>query len=258
MANPQYRHRFYSRLFLLSVGVMVSIALPDSIRRFSVVLSEALILLLTLGLGQPLRTHQRKRLWFDNVYLMVGIASFLSQINWFFAPAYWRFASGLPALLLSALFVFWSLKRLLSCLSRENVVSTQVISGAVAGYLLLGISGGLFLGILESIVPGSFLNADRDAQNLVLGTFSSNPSSEIAALMDFGRIYYFAFVSLTTVGYGDIVPATPPAEMASVALSISGPLYLALVMGLLISRYTIQSENQQARKHNQDDEIVSR
>ena len=76
--------------------------------------------------------------------------------------------------------------------------------------------------------------------------------------MDFGRIYYFAFVSLTTVGYGDIVPATPPAEMASVALSISGPLYLALVMGLLISRYTIQSENQQARKHNQDDEIVSR
>jgi hypothetical protein len=64
-------------------------------------------------------------------------------------------------------------------------------------------------------------------------------------MLDLSRIYYFAFVSLTTVGYGDIVPTTPTAQMASVALSIAGPLYLAVVMGLLISRYTIQGDNQQ-------------
>ena len=252
MATLQYRHRFYARLFFLSVGVMVTIALPDSIRRLSVVLSEALILLLTLELGQPLRTRQRQRLWFDNVYRMVGITSFLSQITWFLSPTGWRLASGLPALVLIALFMFWSLKRLLKCLSRENVVSTQVIGGAVAGYLLLGISGGLILGIMETLVPGSFINADRQSQGLVLGTFSSNPS-QLAAWIDFSRINYFAFVSLTTVGYGDIVPATPSAEMASVALSISGPLYLALVMGILISRYTIQSGNQQGQNPKDDD-----
>ena len=39
--------------------------------------------------------------------------------------------------------------------------------------------------------------------------------------------------------------------MASVALSIAGPLYLAVVMGLLISRYTIQGDNQQG--HNPRD-----
>lgn len=65
--------------------------------------------------------------------------------------------------------------------------------------------------------------------------------------LDFTRIHYFAFVSLTTVGYGDIIPGTPPAQMASVALSICGPLYLAIVMGLLISRYTLQSEVEEAR-----------
>ena len=56
---------------------------------------------------------------------------------------------------------------------------------------------------------------------------------------------YFSGITFTTVGYGDIVPTTPTAQMASVALSISGPRYLALVMGLLISRYTIQGDNQQ-------------
>jgi hypothetical protein len=69
--------------------------------------------------------------------------------------------------------------------------------------------------------------------------------------LDFTRIHYFAFVSLTTVGYGDIIPDTPPAQMASVALSISGPLYLAIVMGLLISRYTLQSEQEEGRVKEQ-------
>jgi cytochrome c-type biogenesis protein CcmH/NrfF len=63
--------------------------------------------------------------------------------------------------------------------------------------------------------------------------------------LDLSRIYYFAFVSLTTVGFGDIVAVTPPAQMATVALSVSGPLYLAVVMGLLISRYTVQTETVQ-------------
>ena len=61
------------------------------------------------------------------------------------------------------------------------------------------------------------------------------------------NIHYFAFVTLTTVGYGDIIPALPPAQMSTVGLSIVGQLYLAIVMGLLISRYTLQSEKQEIK-----------
>jgi len=103
----------------------------------------------------------------------------------------------------------------------------------------------LFFSVLETVAPGSFVSTVRDHQSLALQVFAANPSDVSTWMLDLSRIYYFAFVSLTTVGYGDIVPTTPTAQMASVALSISGPLYLALVMGLLISRYTIQSENQQ-------------
>lgn len=55
--------------------------------------------------------------------------------------------------------------------------------------------------------------------------------------MDVRRITYFAFVSLTTVGYGDITPIKPVAQLASVALSVLGPFYLAVVLGVVVSRY---------------------
>jgi hypothetical protein len=51
------------------------------------------------------------------------------------------------------------------------------------------------------------------------------------------RIVYFAFVSLTTVGYGDIAPIQPVARLASVALSVLGPFYIAVVVGIVVSRY---------------------
>jgi hypothetical protein len=59
---------------------------------------------------------------------------------------------------------------------------------------------------------------------------------------NFVRLNYFAFVSLTTVGFGDITPLTAQAQMASVAVSVIGTFYLAVVMGLLISRATVQVE----------------
>jgi hypothetical protein len=245
VATLQRRHRFYGHLFLLSLGVMVLIAFPYPVRRLSVLCSEVLVLMLTFELGRPLRPRQHKRYWYDNAYRLIGLAAFGFQLVWLLSPVNWRFTSGVPVLALIAMFVFWSLKRLLYCLSCEKVISAKVISGAVAGYLLLGITGGLFFSVLETVVPGSFVNTARDHQGLVLEVFSANPSGVSTWMLDLSRIYYFAFVSLTTVGYGDIVPTTPTAQMASVALSISGPLYLALVMGLLISRYTIQSENQQ-------------
>ena len=58
----------------------------------------------------------------------------------------------------------------------------------------------------------------------------------------FAEINYFAFVCLTTVGFGDINPMLPLSRMVSVATSIAGPLYLAAVMGVLIGRFASNLE----------------
>ena len=144
MATLQRRHRFYGHLLLLSLGVMLLIAFPYPVRRLSVLCSEVLILMLTFELGKPLRPRQHKRHWYDNAYRLIGLAAFGFQLLWLLSPVNWRFTSGVPVLALIAMFVFWSLKRLLYCLSCEKVISAKVISGAVAGYLLLGITGGFF------------------------------------------------------------------------------------------------------------------
>jgi voltage-gated potassium channel Kch len=241
----QRRHRFYGHLVLLSLGVMLFVALPTPFRRLSVFCSEVVILMLTVELGKPLHPHQPKRRWYDNAYRWIGLAAFGFQAVWLLSPMTINWASGVPILALLASFVFWSLKRLLYCLSREKVIDSKVISGAVAGYLLLGINGGLFFSVLETLAPGSFFNTALDHQRLALEVFAQNPSEVSSWMLDLSRIYYFAFATLTTVGYGDIVPSTPIAQMASVGLSIAGPLYIALVMGLLISRYTVQAKKQE-------------
>ncbi|MCP9809641.1 two pore domain potassium channel family protein, partial [Cyanobium sp. HWJ4-Hawea] len=189
----------------------------------------------------PLR-GRRMPYWFDRYYRLLGLASFLFQLIWLISPQSLHFLSGLPFLLSLSCFLFWSLKRLLSCLSQETFIGADVIVGAVAGYLLLGLCGGIIFSVMETVVPGSFINVDAAHGSLYLADQSGATSQLAAWSYDYSRIYYFAFVSLTTVGYGDIVPGTTTSQMASVALSVCGPLYLAIVMGLLISRYTVQTE----------------
>jgi len=72
--------------------------------------------------------------------------------------------------------------------------------------------------------------------------------------IDFVQLNYFAFITLTTTGYGDIHPVTPQSQMVSVMVAITGTVYLALVMGLLISRYTVQDVEEEINESLVDSE----
>jgi hypothetical protein len=241
-----YRHRFYRHLFLVATGVVASMGVPFPIHRIGALGTVALMVLLSVELGGPIRAHQTHHRWPDTAYRRLGVLTLLFQLLWMCSPRDFAFV-GFAVLLATTAFIFWSLKRLLICLAQETQIRMAVLGGAVAGYLLLGISGGLLFGALETVAPGSFINQADGGRELLLAGLGADSAAHRIWELDFTRIHYFAFVSLTTVGYGDIIPALPPSQMASVALSISGPLYLAIVMGLLISRYTLQSEKQEIR-----------
>jgi hypothetical protein len=149
-------------------------------------------------------------------------------------------------LVVLASFVFWSLTRLLVLLRQEEQITGSVLAGAVAGYLMLGITGGLILSVLETLLPGSFVDLVSTRPDSVVRSHAMTEMvSGQAWDLDFSRLNYFAFVSITTVGYGDIVPVRRLAQMACISLSIVGPLYIAIVMGLLISRYTVQTQQEE-------------
>ena len=125
--------------------------------------------------------------------------------------------------------VGWSTVRLIRRLAREPHVDGNVLMGATAGYLHIGLTAALVMSAVETIQPGSFTTSKH---------LAITPESVQNAASAFSEVNYFAFSCLTTVGFGDISPALPLSRMLSVATSVIGPLYIAAVMGILIGRYS--------------------
>lgn len=95
-------------------------------------------------------------------------------------------------------------------------VDRQHVDAALSAYLLAGVFFGSFYWVLEQIHPGSFN---------VSGEIS--PSSAI----------YFSFVTLATLGYGDIVPRTDVARGLAIVEGVGGQLFLAVLIARLVSLY---------------------
>lgn len=215
--------RLHLRLLLLfTLVVMVGFAFPRLI--WTTHLGYTLIALL---LTQVMVRDSTAPDWSDRLYRWLGLAAVLTMWLWLLTPLELIY-SGVPLALSWSLLVGWSVIRLVQRFADEPRVSSSLLMGATAGYLHIGLTAGLIMGALETIQPGSF-------EPLAMANAGDN--SVLAAANAFSAINYFAFVCLTTVGFGDINPTLPLSRMVSVATSIAGPLYLAAVMGVLIGRF---------------------
>jgi len=135
------------------------------------------------------------------------------------------------AYLLAAGFFAFALYGILRAIFIKQV-SGDAILGAVCGYLLLGIVWSLLYYAVETASPGAFnvptpSHADAAAQRL-----------------DRGALSYFSFITLATVGYGDVTPLTPLARTLAWIEAIAGQFYLAvLVAGLVGFKVTQAMKN---------------
>ena len=129
---------------------------------------------------------------------------------------------------------------MIQSLAARAQVSRPLLMGAIAGYLHLGLTAGLIMGAVETIQPGSFTPLE-----LPVNALSNDAVSVLSVGDSFAEISYFAFVCLTTVGFGDINPMLPLSRMISLVTSIVGPLYLAVVMGILIGRFVSTNQPDQ-------------
>ena len=109
---------------------------------------------------------------------------------------------------------------LVRTLIKSRSITLNVLYGAMVGYMLVGIIGGQFCSLLDIFHPGSFSSSGQ----------SISPYSYI----------YFAFVTLTTVGFGDIVPQNEPARAIAILIAIAGQIYLTTLIAILIGKYLSQ------------------
>ena len=86
----------------------------------------------------------------------------------------------------------------------------------ILGFLYLGIIGGILFEVMH---------------------FFDSHSFKLAHGFSGFSFYYFSFISITTVGYGDITPLTSPAQSLTMVMNIIGQFYLAIVIAVFVGKY---------------------
>ena len=113
-------------------------------------------------------------------------------------------------------------------IATTNTMNANRIIGAICVYFLLGVIWSVMYSLLEYIVPGSFdgLTAEK--------TSDWNPDW-----------IYYSFVTLTTLGYGDILPVTFFARALAYMEAVVGQFYIAILVAGLVSAYLAEKQSDQ-------------
>ena len=99
---------------------------------------------------------------------------------------------------------------------RAGPITFHRILGAIAAYLLLGVLWAYAYALVAHLRPGAFSGPVRP---------EDGPRA----------FFYFSFLTLTTVGYGDVLPVHPVARSLAMLEAVTGPLYLAILVARLVS-----------------------
>jgi len=130
-------------------------------------------------------------------------------------------------------FLGYALYRILNSIMQSRTTA-NALSGAVCGYLLLGIIWGDAYMAVEIIEPGSFHAVESFGD--AIGNPKENP----------GVYEYFSFVTLTTLGYGDISPASETARNLAWIEAMTGQLYLAIFIAGLVGQHLAERRLEQS------------
>lgn len=109
---------------------------------------------------------------------------------------------------------------LLASVIRSREVTGDVIAGAMAAYLMIGLTWAVAYGLVEVARPGSIATPG------VAG---------VPEPMSFESLVYFSYMTLMTVGYGDMSPVAPPARTLAVIEGFIGVSFTTVIMAVLVS-----------------------
>lgn len=138
------------------------------------------------------------------------------------AILYPEYGASLVGVLFPILFLTFFVVFLLKAVITAERITIDTIAGALSVYLLLGLIWSLIYQGLALVEPASF---QFDP------VFAPNGSLD---RMDF---IYYSFVTLATVGYGDITPVAPLAQSFAYFEAVTGVIYIAVLVARLVSAY---------------------
>ncbi|MEN6488518.1 MAG: ion channel, partial [Smithella sp.] len=155
-----------------------------------------------------------KRRWF--VIAMSAAAILADFLDFLLQNAVTSWASKVAIVF----FLGYAVVTILFYLARQEEVTADMMMAGASDYVLIGILWTCFYILIEAVYPGSFNFA--------------------GAKMDRSGFLYFSFVTLTTTGYGDVLPVSVQARSVAILETLTGQLFIAITVARLVGLYTVR------------------
>ena len=126
---------------------------------------------------------------------------------------------GLLTRVFGVLFFGYAVIIILQIIVRSSKVTRETIFAAIVAYLLIALMWAFLYMILEMVAPGSFSFPDKSIR------------------LETMQFEYFSFITITTLGYGDITPLTNRASALTLLEAIIGQIYLVVLVAWLVGMY---------------------
>lgn len=210
---PKYLRNRHRILFYSVLLTLVSAPILSALK-FNGILLETFLAANLLAATMPINGVRSRP------YLMLGLT-----VGWLARPL--TFWLALPTLSAATLAI-WTVIGLLAAATAlrfamgATKVEAEHLYAALSAYLLGGIYFGLLYWVLEQLVPGTFVTPTHFSQTSAI---------------------YFSFVTLATLGYGDIVPRGDIARGIAIIEGVGGQLFLAVLVARLVSLYSKPANN---------------
>ena len=210
---PTYLRKRYKILFCTVLLTLVSAPILSAFK-FNGIVIESILAANLLAAIMPVSGVRRRP------YLLLGMVAV-----WLARPlTAWLAHPTLSATTLA----IWTMIGLLAAAAalrfamRATKVDTEHLYAALSAYLLAGIYFGLLYWVLEQIIPGTFTAPTHFSQTSAI---------------------YFSFVTLATLGYGDIAPRGDIVRGIAIIEGVGGQLFLAVLVARLVSLYSKPADN---------------
>jgi Ion channel len=219
---------FLLALALLFIGVPIAEGIPGG-ENIEAALTTLVLVSGVLAVGRSRRTL----VWAAVLMVPAVTAKWMNHFWPDLVPKGFYYVIGL-------IFLIFLVAQFLRFILRAPRVNSEVMCAGISVYLLLGLSW-----MLAYLIVASSGDPKHPAF-----AFNAGPPGQS---MDGFIAYYFSFVTLTTVGYGDITPVSNGARALAAMESMTGTLYVAVLISRLVALYSSQSRKSDPQEHQGTD-----
>ncbi len=212
----------------LFISLILFLFTASIVAEFSNVFSKgAFTLIILLMMVASFKSLHTRLSWQRTLYVLCPLFVILSLLNTFFASTCYL----IMVLVTLLLFFIGSFSMAFRQVLFEGDIDGNKIIGSLTLYILLGLIWAMIYLLLIVVDPGVFTGL------------------EVANWQEgFSRIAYYSFVTLTTLGYGDILPTNHIAEFFVFMEAVFGVFYIAIIVSSLISLHISANQNKRGSK----------